>query len=184
MPITIEFCSEGKAISDFETWMFTKNLSLDTMHDVSNSDRVIKVSTSIVIHSILFAVYKGRIPHEAIVFKYGEDILTIDKNSHISRRPRGFADMEMRFTQQMISHYHAQYQEQRKNIQKRLEKLTQRLGELTAEEIRSKMSEVHGGNTKVKLIKAIRLLVGFGCGLKEAKDWAEANELFLPTDKE
>ena len=163
--ITVEYCQEGEAVSDFDVFSFVQDIIQDLKQDI---DKEIKVSTSDVIHKIRSEIAQNNIHYDAIQFKYKDEIITVDANGRMPYEPRGFADIDMDICDEILNANQKKYEENEKEILLKMSLLNIKHIETVAETLT-------GDSLLVKRIKAIRQLIP-ECGLKMAKEWLDKNE--------
>ena len=88
--LTVEYCEDGKAVSDFEV---EKWLS-DLIHNLEHSGLAIwaKVSTETPIHAVRVAVYRRLLDYRLVRIYYDGHFLPIDSHGRINDWPAGFCD--------------------------------------------------------------------------------------------
>lgn len=87
--ITIEYCEEGQSISDFSCshWLY------DLMY--GPTERTLRVSTSLPIAFVRFAIVCGELNYENITFLYNGHSFQANKYGAIQDWPKGFCDRDV-----------------------------------------------------------------------------------------
>jgi len=97
--ITIEYCKEGLAISDFEYQKYVDIIKDYIMH---NNDFDLKVSTEVLVNAIRVEIYKGNIDCNDIGFMFEDKILYPDKDGRIQNWPNGFCDINLELIEKLL----------------------------------------------------------------------------------
>jgi len=97
--ITIEYCKEGLAISDFSYSDWVYNVK-QTIKD--GKDHKFEVSTSIPIAALRLEIALGNIDCESITFCFWGQYFQANKYGAITNWPRGFADVECAIAEDIL----------------------------------------------------------------------------------
>ena len=163
--LTVEYCKEGLAVSDFDAVQFVRE-----MFQEQDGPTEFQVSTSAVIQQIRLEVARKDIAPEVIQFKYNGQILTINEFGYVMPSyPDGFADADMRISEDIMRVNHERHVREEKQIQLELQFLS-------LECVDDISLQFSGDSLAIRRIKAIRQLVP-GCGLKHTKEWLDDNRL-------
>ena len=97
--ITMEYCMEGEAISDFEVEAW-----VDAVIDQERKAHFkhYKVTNSIPFSAIRLAIVQGRIPCENVTFFFDGKEIRPNKYGAVQDWPKGFCDKEVGYMEQTM----------------------------------------------------------------------------------
>lgn len=94
--ITIEYCEDGEAFSDFDLELFIEELQeTETLE--------LQVSTSNVIKAVTLAIVQDKLVHSDIQFMFNEQLISVNEFGVIQDWPDGFADIEAKMCEELIT---------------------------------------------------------------------------------
>ena len=101
--LTVEYGPGGVPFSDFDVMVYLDKL-IKRINDGSMSayPEKHKYSTENIFNAIRHAVATGRINVEDVVFEFKGEIITIDKNGHLSDWPRDFCEFNEKLIEALI----------------------------------------------------------------------------------
>jgi len=94
--ITIEYCREGDAISDFACNDWLENILNQ------EGDMHLQISTSPPCNALRLAIVQGRIPCEDVMFEFEGKELPPNKYGAIMHWPDGFTDLDCTYSEQIL----------------------------------------------------------------------------------
>lgn len=97
--ITIEYCSNGKPISDFAYDDFLFQIKQDLK---DNTHKHYRISTATPIYRIRAAIAEGEIPADRIVFKYYDDLFQANEHGKILNWPLGWCDIQGQLSERIL----------------------------------------------------------------------------------
>jgi len=100
--ITIEYRDDFScnAIGDCFVDRWIANTVMEVLEDID--DDMLEVSNENVIYEIRARVAEGSLPHDAIRFKYRDEIIRIDRNGELDKHPEGFCDQQRNALRRLI----------------------------------------------------------------------------------
>ena len=87
--LTINYCKEGTAISDFVLEDWIQSLKPYAANQ-DQPNKVESISSEIAILAIRVAVKKGELNYKNTILKFGESKIEVDKHGDIEYYPKGF----------------------------------------------------------------------------------------------
>ena len=94
--ITIEYCAQGEAVSDFAVrdWL---DLVLN-----STSGSVFRISTEAPVHALQLAIVSGTIAANNVTFMYCGHAFQANEYGAIPERPLGFCDRSVAYSEDIV----------------------------------------------------------------------------------
>lgn len=113
--VTIEYCSEGKPISEFDLEEFVRLVKLSVKYDF-----YLKISTSAPFLALSIAIIKGVIDYKQVVFKINNIVYELDKYGWPGTI-EGFCNIEKRLVEERekaaLQVFEREHREEAKNLE-------------------------------------------------------------------
>jgi len=97
--ITIEYCAEGEAVSDFAVEEWWEKVRTQAAMGLSARSRV---STGLAIDRVRVGIVDGELPHQDVEFLFRGECLRLDADGFTDRWPNGFCDSYEKLARRLL----------------------------------------------------------------------------------